>query len=149
MKKKSLLIKVSIIYFFLSISSYAAESDFFIKGVEFFKNEKFEKSKILFERDIVYNPKSENSYLYLAKIFNNGENEEQQEINLNNVLLLNPKNEEALYMLTLIKISQSDYAKANDLINKFDLVCELFCDKQKEIKNKLKKLTPENEASNN
>ena len=149
MKQKFLFIKAFIIYFFLNISSHAIESDFFIKGVEFFNNDKFEKSKIFFERDIVYNPRSENSYLYLAKIFNNDENEEQQEINLNNVLLLNPKNEEALYMLTLIKISQSDYAEAKNLINKFDLVCEVFCNKQKEIKDKLKKLTPENEASNN
>ena len=83
------------------------------------------------------------------KIFNNDENEKEQEINLKNVLSINPKNEEALYMLTLIKISQSDYAEAKNLISKFELVCNVFCNKKKEIKDKLKKLTPENEASNN
>ncbi len=42
-----------------------------------FEKSDFEKSKILFERDIVFNPKSETSYLYLAKIFNKDENDEQ------------------------------------------------------------------------
>ena len=42
------------------------------------------------------------SYLYLAKIFENEENEEYEELNLNTVLLLNPKNEnKRLYLDTL------------------------------------------------
>ena len=49
------------------------------------------KSKIFFERDIVFNPESEKSYLYLAKIFYEKSNDEEQEINLNNVLILNPQ----------------------------------------------------------
>ena len=82
------------------------QPDYFEKGINLFKNQKFEESKIFFERDIVFNPKSEKSYLYLAKIFNKDENEEQEEINLSNVLLLNPKNDEAIYMLILLKIKQ-------------------------------------------
>ena len=39
------------------------------------------------EGDLVFNPKSENSYLYLAKIFNKTENIEEEENNLKNVLL--------------------------------------------------------------
>jgi len=73
----------------------------------------------------------------------------QQEINLNNVLLLNPKNDEAIYMLTLIKIEQSNYNKAKELIDTFVLVCESFCSKKKEIQEKMEKLTPENAKNNN
>ena len=119
------------------------------KGIKLFKEKKFDKSKIFFERDIVFNPKSEKSYLYLAKIFNKKKNDEEEEMNLNNVLLINPNNDEALYMLTLLKIKQSDYSGATKLINKFVLVCESFCSKENEIQDKLKKLTPENEKSNN
>ena len=102
----------------------------------------------MFERDIVFNPKNEKSYLYLAKIFNKDNNEEEQEINLNNVLLLNPQNDEAIYMLTLLKIKQSDYNKAKELIDTFVLVCKSFCSKENEMREKFEKLTPENAKNN-
>ena len=109
----------------------------------------FDKSKFLFEKDIVFNPKSEKSYLYLAKIFNKDNNDEEQEINLNTVLLLNPQNDEALYMLTLLKIKQSDYNQAKELIDKFILICKSFCSKKDEIQEKFKKMTAENAKNNN
>ena len=86
--------------------------------------------------------------MYLAKIFNENNNDEEQEINLTNVLLLNPQNDEAIYMLTLLKIKQFDYEKAKELINQFTLVCQSFCSKKNEIQEKLKKLTPENAKNN-
>ena len=149
MKKIFILTKIIIIYLLLTTNATTKESKFFITGKEFFDNKKFDKSKILFERDIVFNPKSEKSYLYLAKIFNLKNNEEEQEINLNNVLLINPKNDEAIYMLTLIKIKQSDYGEAKKLLDKFVLVCKSFCSKESEIKKKLKKFMPKDEKSNN
>ena len=87
--------------------------------------------------------------MYLAKIFNENNNDEELEINLNNVLLLNPQNDEAIYMLTLLKIKQSDYNQAKELIDRFILVCKTFCSKKNEIQQKLKKLTPENAKVNN
>ena len=123
MKKNSFLIKILVIYLFLNSVGIGKESDYFAKGMEHFKKKEFNKSKIFFERDLVFNPKSEKSYLYLAKIFSEENNNVQQEINLNNVLLLNPKNDEAIYMLTLIKIEQSNYNQSKELIAKFALVC--------------------------
>ena len=116
-------------------------------GVNLFQIEEYEKSKIFFEKDIVYDPKSEKSYLYLAKIFNKNENEEEEEINLSNVLLLNPQNEEAIYMLALLKIKQSDYKHAKKLIEQFALVCKSFCSKKHEMLTKLEKITPDNEKN--
>ena len=72
-------------------------------------------------------------------------NDEEEEINLNNVLKLNPQNDQAIYMLTLLKIKQSDYNKAKDLIEQFVLVCKSFCSKKDEIQKKFAKLTPEDE----
>ena len=97
----------------------------------------------------MFDPKSERSYLYLAKIFNNNDNESEQEINLNNVLLLNPQNEEAIYMLALLRIKQSDYNQAKELLDRFILVCKTICSKKAEIQEKFKKLTPENAKNNN
>tara|TARA_B100000029_G_scaffold47104_1_gene43254 strand:+ start:2716 stop:3171 length:456 start_codon:yes stop_codon:yes gene_type:complete len=151
MKNKFYLIQLIIIslLIFEHPQAISKQSDSFEKGLKLFQDKEFEKSKILFERDIVFNPKSEKSYLYLAKIFNASENEEEEEISLNNVLLINPKNDEAIYMLTLLKIKQYDYDRARELIDTFSLVCESFCSKEKELQKKFKKLIPENEKDNN
>tara|TARA_Y100000590_G_scaffold72985_1_gene80266 strand:- start:127 stop:576 length:450 start_codon:yes stop_codon:yes gene_type:complete len=143
------LIKILIINIFFMTSAISAKNEFFNQGKILFDKNEFEKSKFLFEKDLVYNPKSENSYLYLAKIFDQRNNEEEQEKNLNNVLLLNPQNDEAIYMLIILKIEQSDYGEAKDLIEKFNLVCKSFCKKKTEINNKFDKLIPENEKDNN
>ena len=144
MKNFSLSLKVIVIYLFLFSGGLTKESKYFTEGVELFQNKKFDKSKIFFEKDIVFDPKSEKSYLYLAKIFNKNNNEEEEEINLNAVLLLNPQNDEAMYMLALLKIKQSDYDQAKELIDNFTLICKSFCPKKNEIQEKLKKITPEN-----
>ena len=147
--KKKLLINVLFVLFFINTNVLSKESSYFIEGMKHFKKKEFDKSKIFFERDLVFNPRSEKSYLYLAKIFEKKENIEEEEINLKNVLLLNPKNDEAIYMLTLIKINQSNYSEAEKLINTFTLVCKSFCSKKKEIELKFKKLNPENAKKNN
>ena len=112
MKNFSLSVKIIVNYLFLFSGGLTKESKYFNEGVELFQNKKFDKSKIFFEKDIVFDPKSEKSYLYLAKIFDSNKNDHEQEINLNTVLLLNPENDEAKYMLALLKIKQSDYDQA-------------------------------------
>ena len=47
-------------------------------------------------------------------------------------------------MLTLLKIKQSDYDEAKELIKKFNLVCKSFCLKSAEIQEKFDKLVPKN-----
>ena len=143
--KNNLLIKIFIILFLFTQTTYSKDNKYLDKGIKHFNNNNLEKSKIFFERDLVFNPKSEKSYLYLAKIFMEEKNEEEQKINLENVLLLNPKNDEAIYMLTMIMLEQSDYDKAKKLINEFNLVCKSFCSKKEEMESKFNKLSPKNE----
>jgi tetratricopeptide (TPR) repeat protein len=126
----------------------ANQSNFYNDGISLFKIEQYDKSKILFEKDIVFNPKNSGSYLYLAKIFDQKGNDKEQEINLINVLTINPNNDEAIFMLTILKIKQSDYKKSKELIDRFKKVCNLFCSKNKEIAEKFKKLSPDDEKNN-
>ena len=149
MKKTYLLIKVLTVFLFFISSGLTAKINYFDKGKILFDKKEYEKSKIFFEKDIVFNPKSEKSYLYLAKIFNENDNDQEQEINLSNVILLNPKNEEAIYMLILLKIKQSDYNGASELIEKFNLFCISLCSKKSEMQAKFNKLVPENAKNNN
>ena len=87
-----------IIFFGLITPSFAGKKSFFDEAKILFEEEKYEESKFLFQRNIVYNPKNAASYLYLAKIFNLEENKIEQEKNINTTLLLDPKNEEAMYI---------------------------------------------------
>ena len=60
-----------------------------------------------------------------------------EESNLNTVLLLNPKNEEAIYLLTLLNIKNSNFSTAKELIVKLNLVCEKMCSSKLELQKKL------------
>ena len=91
MKKFFFLLRIICIYLFLTSNGITKNPEYIEKGIKLFNQKKFDQSKIFFERDLVFDPKSEKSYLYLAKIFQNEDKDEEQEINLKSVLLLNPK----------------------------------------------------------
>ena len=48
-----------------------AQNKSFQEGVILFQEKKFQEAKFKFEQEIVINPKSELSYLYLSEIFKN------------------------------------------------------------------------------
>ena len=127
-----------LILFYLNLANIVqAEENYFSEGKKLFNNKKYEDAKFKFEKDIVFNPKNEKSYLYLAKIFNKKENKNLEESNLNTVILLNPKNEEAIYYLAKLSIKKSNFSKAKELIENLDSVCKNFCTFKKELENEL------------
>ena len=126
-------ILILIIYFFLSYNISYSEDNFLNEGIKLFEKKKYDKAKFKFEQEIVYNPKSEQSYLYLAKIFKLKKNDNLLERNLDTTILLNPKNEDALYELILLKIKKSDFLESEKLINKFSSVCQLLCSKKDQL----------------
>ena len=99
--------KLLILIFILFCSNSFAQENFFKDAQNFFKEEKFDKAKFLFQKNLVFNPKDSNSYLYLAKIYKIEENEKETEKNLNSTLLIDPSNEEAMYMKMDIELSLS------------------------------------------
>ena len=135
---RQILISIFLLIFFSK--TLFAKTEYFQQGIKLYKNNKLEEAKFKFEQDIVLNPKSELSYLFLSKIFNKQDKESLEEQNLNTVILLNPKNEEAIFLLTLAKIRQSDYSESERLIKNFKKVCVNLCKKDIELDNKLKNL---------
>ena len=126
--------------FFLS-TSLLAKSEYIQEGIDLYNKDKFEDAKFKFEQDIVFNPKSELSYLFLSKIFNKQDKKNLEEKNLNTVLLLNPKNEEAIYNLVRLKLTSSDYKKSKELNKKLKSVCSEFCDKSDKLKTEIENLS--------
>ena len=125
---------IIILFFFTNLK---ADLSNFEKGKDLFDKKKYDLAKFKFEQDIVFNPKNESSYLYLAKIYNFKKDNNQEEINLNTVILLNPKNEEAIFNLALLKIRKSNYEETKKLIKNFKDVCKLLCQQTSDLQNKL------------
>ena len=118
-----------------------ANNIYFEEGLKLFKKEKFAEAKFKFEQNIVFNPKSEISYLYLSKIFKNLKNKNLQEKNLNTVILLNPKNEEAIYNLAKLKLDASDYQKSKELNDRLNNICDKLCNQSRKLKVEIENLS--------
>jgi tetratricopeptide (TPR) repeat protein len=134
------ILKFLIILFILPNYLFA-KSEYFQEGVELYNKNEFDDAKFKFEQDIVYNPKSELSYLYLSKIFNRQDKKILEEQNLNTVVLLNPKNEEAIYYLAKLKLISADYKKSKELNNKLKSICKNFCDRSDKLKVEIENLS--------
>ena len=135
---------LKIIFFSILFSSNViAGMNYFNEDLTLYNNKELDKAKFKFEQDIVFNPKNEKSYLYLSKIFNEQKKIELEEKNLNTVILLNPKNEEATYNLAQLKLKESDFEGSKILIEKLIIFCKEYCQKSQslkiEIENSLKK----------
>jgi tetratricopeptide (TPR) repeat protein len=136
-----------IIVLTLSFKSISYSQNFFNEAVDLYNKEKFEDARFLFERNIVFNPKDANSYLYLAKIYNQEKNQRKEEYNLETTILIEPDNEEALLMLMKIALEKSNYDQVKKYSETFVKVCKNLCEKNKEIQESLKNLEPEKNES--
>ena len=138
---------VGIFFIFLNlINSALAKNSFFESGKIKYNEKKYEESKFLFQRSIVFNPKDQDSYLYLAKIYKLEGNKIEEQKNVNTVLLLDPKNEEANYLLMEIELKKSNYSKVKELAENFSKICDKLCNKKTSILESLKNLEPKNES---
>ena len=131
-------ILIVMIFFVLHFSTFAKENNYFDEAKKLFDETRYQDSKFLFQKNIVYNPKDAKSYLYLAKIFKIEEDEKEEEKNINTTLLLEPKNEEAMYLLIDMEIKRSNFSRVEELKGDFKIICSLMCEKLSSIDSRLK-----------
>ena len=134
------IFKIAVIIIFVT-NPLHAKNFFLQEGITLFKSKKYEEAKFKFEKDIVLNPKSEISYLYLSKIFKNLNKKKLQEQNLNTVILLNPQNEEATLNLAKLKLDSSDYKKSRELNERLSSFCSNLCSESKKLKIEIENLS--------
>ena len=138
---------ISLIFLIVSLQSNSfSKENFFNEAIKFYEKEKYEDARFLLERNIVFNPKDANSYLYLAKIYNHKEDQRKEENNLETTLLIDPQNEEAILMLIKIALEKSNYDRVKELSETFVQVCKSLCNENNEILDSLKNLEPSNES---
>ena len=138
---------ISLIFLIVSLQSNSfSKENFFNEAIKLYEKEKYEDARFLFERNIVFNPKDANSYLYLAKIFQEKENKREEEKNLNTTLLLDPRNEDATLRLMDIAVEKSNYSEVKELSEKFVKICKNLCKENDRILKSLKDLEPKNDS---
>ena len=145
MSKILKLIFTIVIFFPFNTQTFSKEN-FFNKALKLYEKEKYEDARFLFERNIVFNPKDANSYLYLAKIYNYEKDQRKEQYNLETALLIEPDNEEAILMMMKISIEKSNFDRVKILSDTFSRVCKNLCDENKKINESLKNLDPKNES---
>ena len=136
------VLQILIIFLFLSNNSIASNQNIFEDAKIYFEKKDYNQSKFLFQKFLVFNPKDHLSYLYLAKIYKEEDNKNETEKNLNTTLLLNPTNEEALFMLIELQLERSNFLKVKELNEKFSLICLKLCNNKSIIAEKIKNLEP-------
>ena len=129
------------------INSSFSKENFFDEGLKLYNDKKYENARFMFERNIVFNPKDSKSYLYLAKIYNIEEDQNNEEKNLETALLIEPENEEAILMSMKIALKKSNYSKVKDLSKTFTKVCKKLCDENTGILETLTNIEPKNNES--
>ena len=134
-------------FFILNIFNIAySKEEYFKKGLELYKDKKYDDAKFMFEKSIVFNPKNSYSYLYLAKIYNYKKDQNNEEKNLSTTLLIEPENEEAILMLMKVGLEKSNYSKVKELSKKFSQVCKKLCNENKKILENLDNIEPKNDS---
>ena len=142
---KKIFVSILLLCIFISTEVYAKEN-FFEEAKSKYNEKELDDSKFLFQRNIVFNPKDAKSYLYLAKIYNSEENERKEIKYLKTTLLLEPDNEEAMYMLIDIELKKSNFSEVKKLTKNFIIICSIFCDKTESINERLKNIEAKDES---
>ena len=137
---------ISIIFSLIFANYSFSNENFFNEGVKYFKNKKYDDAKFLLQRSIVFDPKHADSYLYLAKIFKEENDQINEEKNLETTLLIDPTNEEAILMLMEIGIEKTNYSKVKELSERFKKICKNLCFENQKIIDDLNNLEPKNES---
>ena len=138
---------ITVLFIVLNLmNSVLAQDTFFDEGKKKYNEKKYKESKFLFQRSIVFNPKDQKSYLYLAKIYKFEDNKREEKKNIDTVLLLDPKNEEANYLLMEIELKNSNYSKVKELAENFTKICKKLCNKKTLILESLKNLEPKDDS---
>jgi tetratricopeptide (TPR) repeat protein len=127
--------KILILIFFINLefAANAVNIDYYNQGLKFFNLNNYKEAKYYFEKDIVFNIKNEKSYLYLSKIALFDKDKMLQKNYLDTVLVIDPKNEEALYLKILFNIDEGDFKKAQESNLIFVKICKDLCSKKSDL----------------
>ena len=130
---------IAIIIYFFSISLSFASTTYYQEALQSFEDDKFELSIKYLEKNIVFNPKSSESYILLGKSYSALENNDKAEKYFKIAYTLIPENVELNYLLGEVSYNLGLIEEYAEYLSNLEIRCPGKCD---EI-DRLKKLSTE------
>jgi len=130
---------IAIIVYFFTISFSSASISFYQEALQSFENNEFELSIKYLEKNIVFNPKSSESYILLGKSYSALENSDKAEKYFKIAYTLIPENIELNFLLGKVSYNLGYIEEYAEYLSNLEILCTRKCD---EI-DRLKKLSTE------
>lgn len=125
---------IAIIIYFFSISLSFASTTYYQEALQSFEDDKFELSIKYLEKNIVFNPKSSESYILLGKSYSALENNDKAEKYFKIAYTLIPENVELNYLLGEVSYNLGLIEKYAEYLSNLEILCPGKCDEIDRLK---------------
>ena len=122
-----------IVYFFTTSFSFASVS-FYQEALQSFENENFELSIKYLEKNIVFNPKSSESYILLGKSYSALENSDKAEKYFKIAYTLIPENIELNFLLGEVSYNLGHIEEYAEYLSNLEILCTGKCNEIDKLK---------------
>jgi len=130
---------IAITVYFFTISFSIASTSFYQEALQSFENDEFELSIKYLEKNIVFNPKSSESYILLGRSYSALENSDKAEKYFKIAYTLIPENIELNFLLGKVSYNLGHIEEYAEYLSNLEILCPGECN---EI-DKLKQLSAE------
>ena len=125
---------IAIIIYFFSISLSFASTTYYQEALQSFEDDKFELSIKYLEKNIVFNPKSSESYILLGKSYSALENNDKAEKYFKIAYTLIPENVELNYLLGEVSYNLGLIEEYAEYLSNLEILCPGKCDEIDRLK---------------
>ena len=131
-KRLMKILFVTVIFLFPTIIS--ASNSFYVSALNGFNEENFEKAIKYLEKDIVFNPKSPESYILLGKSYEGLEDQDNALKYYEIAFTLIPHNLELNYLIGKVSYELGLIEQYAEQISNLEILCETSCEEIVKLK---------------
>ena len=131
-KRLMKILLVTVIFLFPTIIS--ASNSFYVLALNGFNEENFEKAIKYLEKDIVFNPKSSESYILLGKSYEGLEDQDNALKYYEIAFTLIPHNLELNYLIGKVSYELGLIEQYAEQISNLEILCETSCEEIVKLK---------------
>ena len=131
-KRLMKILLVTVIFLFPTIIS--ASNSFYASALNGFNEENFEKAIKYLEKDIVFNPKSSESYILLGKSYEGIEDQDNALKYYEIAFTLIPHNLELNYLIGKVSYELGLIEQYAEQISNLEILCEISCEEIVKLK---------------
>jgi tetratricopeptide (TPR) repeat protein len=125
---------ITLIVYFFSISLSIASVSYYQEALQSFEDDNFELSIKYLEKNIVFNPKSSESYVLLGKTYSALENNEKAKKYFKIAYTLIPENVELNYLLGEVSYNLGLIEEYAEYLSNLEILCTEKCEEIDQLK---------------